>query len=90
MKLSTREAARYFSKPDPGKTGLLIYGADAMRVALKRQQVVAALVGPAGEEEMRLTRINGAELRKDPAQLTDAVKAQGFFSWAARCFCRRR
>ena len=36
MKLSPREADGYFAKPDAGKTGLLIYGADAMRVALKR------------------------------------------------------
>ncbi|WP_107498383.1 DNA polymerase III subunit delta [Thalassobius sp. I31.1] len=86
MKLSAREATRYFAQPDPGKTGLLIYGQDAMRVALKRQQVIAALVGPKGEEEMRLTRINGAELRKDPAQLSDAVKAVGFFPGARVVF----
>ena len=35
-----------------------------MRVALKRQQVIAALVGPNGDAEMRLTRIAGADLRK--------------------------
>lgn len=28
---------------------------------------------------MRLTRLSGADLRKDPAQLADAIKAQGFF-----------
>jgi DNA polymerase-3 subunit delta len=37
------------------------------------------MVGPNGEEEMRLTRLTGAELRKDGAALLDAVKAQGFF-----------
>ncbi|MEL6617228.1 MAG: DNA polymerase III subunit delta [Pseudomonadota bacterium] len=79
MKLSTGQANAYFAKPDPDATGLLIYGADAMRIALKRQEVVAALIGPQGEEEMRLTRIAGAELRKEPAQLLDAVKAIGFF-----------
>ncbi|MDF1802552.1 DNA polymerase III subunit delta [Thalassovita sp.] len=79
MKLAGREAARYFAKPDPGKAGLLIYGGDAMRVALKRQQVIATLIGPAGEEEMRLTRIPGASLRKDPAQLLDAIKSISFF-----------
>lgn len=42
MKLNPREAEGYFAKPDADKTGLLIYGADAMRVALKRQQVLAA------------------------------------------------
>ncbi len=79
MKLSPREADGYFSKPDPDKTGLLIYGADAMRVALKRQQVLAALLGPTAEEEMRLTRMPGTDLRGDPALLLDAVKAVGFF-----------
>ena len=79
MKLSARDAAAYFRKPDPNGAGLLIFGADAMRVALKRQDVIKALIGPQGEEEMRLTRMTGAELRKDPALLGDAIKAQGFF-----------
>ncbi|SHH44239.1 DNA polymerase III subunit delta [Cognatishimia maritima] len=79
MKLSARDASRYFGKPDPDRTGLLIYGPDAMRVALKRQEVIAALIGPQGEEEMRLTRIPGGDLRKDPAQLVDAIKSVSFF-----------
>jgi DNA polymerase III subunit delta len=79
MKLSTREAPAYFAKPDPSRTGLLIYGADAMRVALRRQEVISALVGPDGDDEMRLERIPASDLRKDPARLLDAVKAQGFF-----------
>jgi len=79
MKLSTGQAARYFATPDPQRSGLLIYGQDAMRVAMKRQQVIAALLGENAEQEMRLTRINAADLRQDPAQLVDALKAQGFF-----------
>lgn len=79
MKLSARDAASYFRKPDPKGAGLLIFGGDAMRVALRRQQVIKALVGPEGEEEMRLTRMSAADLRKDPAMLGDAIKAQGFF-----------
>ena len=79
MKLNARDASRYFGKPDPDRTGLLIYGPDAMRVALKRQEVIAALIGPQGEEEMRLTRIPGGDLRKDPAQLVDAIKSVSFF-----------
>ncbi|MEM8803879.1 MAG: DNA polymerase III subunit delta, partial [Pseudomonadota bacterium] len=79
MKLSPRDAPGYFAKPDVKSTGLLIYGADAMRVALRRQEVIKALIGEAGEEEMRLTRIPAAELRKDAALLGDAIKAQGFF-----------
>lgn len=79
MKLSPRDAAGYFAKPDPKRTGVLIYGGDAMRVALRRQEVIAALIGPKGDEEMRLARMSGAELRKDPAMLVDAIKAQSFF-----------
>lgn len=79
MKLSGGQASTYFAKPDPDAAGILIYGADAMRIALKRQQAVAALVGPAGEEEMRLTRMAAGDLRKDPALLMDALKAIGFF-----------
>ena len=79
MILKGAEAARYCAKPDPGKPGLLIFGADPMRVALKRQDAIAALIGPQGESEMRLTRIPAADLRKDPALLLDAIKAQGFF-----------
>jgi DNA polymerase-3 subunit delta len=79
MILKGLEATRYFSRPDPGKAGLLIFGADSMRVALKRQEVIAALIGPDGEAEMRLTRIPAADLRKDGALLLDAIKSQGFF-----------
>ncbi len=79
MKLSARDASAYFRVPDPKGAGILIYGSDAMRVAVKRQDVIKALVGPNGEEEMRLTRMTAAELRKDPALLGDAIKAQGFF-----------
>ncbi|MCX8508832.1 MAG: DNA polymerase III subunit delta, partial [Rhodobacteraceae bacterium] len=79
MKLAGATASRYFARPDPDRAGLLIYGTDAMRVALKRQEVIAALVGPQGEAEMRLTRIPASDLRKDPALVQDALKAQGFF-----------
>ncbi|WP_420862053.1 DNA polymerase III subunit delta [Algirhabdus cladophorae] len=79
MKMNARDATGYFKRPDPAKTGVLIYGADAMRVAIKRQDLIAALIGPQGPEEMRLTRIAGSDLRKDPAALIDAIKAVGFF-----------
>lgn len=79
MKLSSRDAPAYFRKPDPSRAGLLIFGEDAMRVATRRQEVLRALLGENAEAEMRLTRMSGADLRKDPALLLDAVKAQGFF-----------
>jgi DNA polymerase III subunit delta len=79
MKMSGAEATRYFAKPDPARTGLLIFGADPMRVALRRQEVIRALVGPDGEAEMRLTRLAAGDLRRDPANLIDAIKARSFF-----------
>lgn len=79
MKLSARDASAYFSNPDQSAAGLLIFGADAMRVAIKRQDVIAKLLGPGAEEEMRLTRIPASELRGEKALLLDAVKAVGFF-----------
>jgi DNA polymerase-3 subunit delta len=79
MILKGADAARYCARPDPARAGLLIFGADPMRVALKRQEAIAALVGPDGEAEMRLTRMSGGDLRKDASLLLDAIKAVGFF-----------
>jgi len=86
MKLSANGAPGYFRKPDAAKAGVLIFGADAMRVATHRQTLIAALIGPEGEDEMRLTRMSGADVRKDPAMLSDAVKSQGFFPGARVAF----
>jgi DNA polymerase-3 subunit delta len=79
VKLAARDAARVLARPDPGLAAFLLYGADAMRVALKRAALVEALVGPDAAAEMRLTRLAGADLRRDPAALTDAARAIGFF-----------
>lgn len=79
MKLKGHETARYLARPDPNRPALLICGADPMRVAMKRVEALAALTGPKADEEMRLTRLSGADLRRDPATLLDAVKAVGFF-----------
>lgn len=75
MKLSPRDLATYVTRPEKGRAGVLLYGADAMRVALRRQVLITALVGEKGNEEMRLTRLAGPDLRRDPAALMDAMKA---------------
>ncbi len=82
MKLAGAEARRYLAKPDPAKAALVIFGEDAMRVALKRAEAVLALGGPHADGEMRLTRIPAADLRKDGAALLDAIKASSFFPGA--------
>jgi DNA polymerase-3 subunit delta len=79
VKLTGPQAMRYLARPDPAHAGLLIFGADGGAVAMRRQEAVAALVGPEGEAEMRLTRMSGADLRRDGAALSDAMRAQGFF-----------
>ncbi len=79
MKLTGRDANAFLRTPDPQRAGILLFGSDPMRVATKRKDIIAALVGESGEEEMRLTRINAGDLRKDPVLLNDALKAQGFF-----------
>ncbi len=79
MKLTARDAARFLSRPTAGTAAVLLHGADAMRVALKRAALVEALIGPDGVAEMRLTRLPGADLRRDPAAVSDAMRASGFF-----------
>lgn len=79
MILRGAEASRYLARPDPARPGMLIFGADTMRVALKRQDAILALVGPQAEPEMRLSRIAAGDLRRDPSLLTDAIKEVGFF-----------
>ena len=79
MKLSGAAAARALAAPDPGRAGLLIYGADPVRVSEARRRVLPALLGPGAEEEMRLERIPAADLRRDPAALQTAMTSAGFF-----------
>lgn len=79
MKLAARDAAKLFARPAEGWPGLMIYGADPMRVAAMRAEAVAALTGPEAEAEMRLARLSAEDLRRDAAGLSDALRAQGFF-----------
>ena len=67
MKLTGDKANNYFTNPDTNHSAILIYGADTMRVTLRRQELLKALIGENAEEEMRLTRISGSDLRSDPA-----------------------
>ncbi|RVV96663.1 DNA polymerase III subunit delta [Mesobaculum littorinae] len=79
MKLSSRDGAAFIRRPPSGAAGALLYGGDAMRVAMKRAELVGTIVGPEGEAEMRLTRITAADLRRDPTLAVDALREQGFF-----------
>ena len=60
-----------------------------MRVALKRQEAIAALIGPEGEAEMRLTRMSGGDLRKDRRRAAGRdARRQGFFPGPRVALCR--
>lgn len=79
MKLSSTEAQRFLDNPDRALAGLLIYGPDPVEIAARRERLTRNLIGPDEGADLRLTRISAAELRRDPAMLSDAMKAQGFF-----------
>ncbi len=79
MKLAGAKASAFFAKPDKSCAGLLIFGMDTEKINVRRQEVTLALVGDTAQDEMRLTRMFAADLRKDPALLLDALKAQGVF-----------
>lgn len=76
MKLSGAAAAAFCGSPEAGVVAVLLYGPDAGLVALRRQELVR---GVTDGDDMRLTRLDAAEARKDPAAIDEALRAQGFF-----------
>jgi DNA polymerase-3 subunit delta len=57
----------------------VVSGEDGAAVAAARATLLLALAGPEADREMRVARLSGAEVRRDPALLLDATKATGFF-----------
>ena len=51
MKIGAAEVLRTYTRPDPTRIGLLIHGADSMRVALKRQELIAAVTSTEENEK---------------------------------------
>lgn len=79
MKLAGREAVRFCAEPDTGLCGALIHGQDEAQVAAMRQRLVGALMG-AAPDDLRLTRLDAAEARRDAALIDEAMRARGFFA----------
>ncbi len=50
MKLSPRDRDRILAGPDTTTAGILLYGPDPMRTAIKRQDLLTATVGDTAEE----------------------------------------
>ena len=78
MKLNGREATRFCRSPDPSVAAALIYGEDGVEVAERRQSVCNAWLGAAAGAE-GLVRITGADQRRSPETVYDALKTKGFF-----------
>jgi len=62
-----------------GFSAILLYGADSLRVAAKRELALEQLLGENAEADMRLTRLHASDVRQDKAVVIDAMKATGFF-----------
>lgn len=80
MKLNARESSRFIQQPDKSYRAALIYGQDQVEVSSRRARLAKLLLGKTEESDLRATRLNAADIRKDPASLLDALKAKGFFS----------
>ena len=79
MKVSSRDAPHFLRAPPESLAALLLFGPDAMRTALTREDFLKSHLGDGASEEMRLTRLSASELRSEPAALQDATRAMGFF-----------
>lgn len=80
MKLNAAEATRFIERPDRTLAAVLIYGPDEAETTERKNKLVTNILGRGREKDLSLTRISGAELRKDPAHLLDSLKSDGFFS----------
>ncbi len=78
MKIGGRDARRMVDAPDPKIAGFLLHGPDGSAVAMRRDRLVAALLGEAADD-MRLSRLDAAAVRRDPASLSDALRSMSFF-----------
>ncbi|HEU0222437.1 MAG TPA: DNA polymerase III subunit delta [Paracoccaceae bacterium] len=79
MKLRLRDLGPFLAREARSRAGILVHGPDPIAVGLRRDAILAALLGPDAEAEMRLARLAPAQLRADPAALQDALRARGFF-----------
>ncbi|MEM7744343.1 MAG: DNA polymerase III subunit delta [Pseudomonadota bacterium] len=76
MKLSGRAATKFCTTPDHGLVGTLIHGADGGQVAAARRKLVDTITE---QDDLRLSRLEAAEARRDAARIGDEIRARGFF-----------
>jgi len=78
MKVSGTMVGRFSRRPDPHLRGALIYGDDMALIAARRDQLCRTILGD-DSPELRLTRLEAAAVRKDPAAVFDALRESAFF-----------
>ena len=78
MKLTGQNAVKYCIEPNP-VPALLLHGEPNLKIKDKYKHIKSKLVGNNANDEMRLTEITAAELRKNKSLATDAIKAIGFY-----------
>lgn len=78
MKLTGQNAINYCRSPKPAPA-ILLHGEPNSKIMRKYNSIKEKLLGQNAANEMRITELNGAELRKDKSLAFDAIKAAGFF-----------
>lgn len=79
MKVGAEAVARFCRAPDLALLGALLHGADEGSVAERRRELIAAILGLEADP-LRLTRLDAAAVRRDPAALDAALRSRGFFA----------
>ncbi len=82
MKRGAGETAAFCRAPDLALCGALLHGQDEGLVAMRRRELVEAVLGP-GADPLRLTRLDAPAVRRDAAGLDTALRARGFFAGRA-------
>ena len=78
MKLAGHAATRFCSAPDLDRTGVLLHGSDPGMILQRRRELVATVL-QGDEDAIRLTQIEGSEVRRDADALWTALRTRGFF-----------
>ena len=77
-KIAAAKARAYLAKPGPGHHAMLLYGPDATQVAARRDEAIRAHLDGATDDPFRFARLEGDQVRRDPALLVDEVNGMSF------------
>ncbi|RMD61635.1 MAG: DNA polymerase III subunit delta [Alphaproteobacteria bacterium] len=77
MKLAPRDIERFVHAPDPAIVAVLVHGPDEGLVRERAAALVRAVAGTL-DDPFRITELSAADLRADPARLTDEAATLSF------------